>query len=448
VEIRCLALRHSFGFGRPDMFRILLVAAILFLPAAIRAEPARDFPGFTPKLIIYLARGSANACGPGCDRWIAVEGQVDQGAASRIRSFLEKVKDTQRPIYFHSPGGSVDQAYIIGRLLRKRKAVARVGKTLVALCGSGSQVDDDCVRTKTGGGELEAQIVTRNAVCNSACGYLFMGATNREVAADAVMAIHNSRLILRLPPETPASVADRLMEKADRERESFVASMGINHEFTELVRTVKFETPHVLTRSELFRFGIDTRAMAETVWTLERVGLEGAFVVKVAQTRIGDGSTFRTLQWRMYCENRQRARLVFVRELDADDAGLASMTLTAGSEQPLVFGKFPSFTGKYEVWRDTLGPVGIKALLEAPRLQMREAFAEPDGRTNASSLDIDNTGLEQGWAQVLTSCPAAPAQATIASPAAGSIPAPPAVASPAPMSVPAVSPAPATTPAH
>ena len=432
------------------MFRILLVATMLLLSGATCARPPADMPGFAPKLIIYLARGAADACGPGCNQWIAVEGQVDQDAASRIGRFLEKVKDTQRPIYFHSPGGSVGQAYIIGRLLRKRKAVARVGKTLVALCGSGSQIDDDCVRTKTGGGELEAQIVTRKAVCNSACGYLFMGATNREVAPDAVMAIHNSRLILRLPPETPAFVADRLMEKADRERESFVASMGIDHEFTELVSTVKFENPRVLTRSELFRFGIDTRAMAETEWTLERVGIEGAFVVKVAQTRIGDGSTFRTLQWRLFCEDREHARLVFIRELDADDAGLASMTLTTGSEQPLVFRKFPSFTAKYEVWRDTLGPDGIKALLEAPPLQMREVFTGPDGRTNASSLDIDSTGLAQSWAQLHASCPAAPAQATIASPAAGSIPAPPAIASPAPISVPAVSPAPApaATPAH
>ncbi|HUN95632.1 MAG TPA: hypothetical protein VMU69_05270 [Bradyrhizobium sp.] len=427
------------------MFRILLVATMVLLSGATRARPAADIPRFTPKLIIYLARGSANACGPGCDRWIAVEGQVDQDAASRIARFLEKVKDTQRPIYLHSPGGSVGQAYIIARLLRKRKAVARVGKTLVALCGSGSQIDDNCVRTKTGGGEL---IVTRNAVCNSACGYLFMGATNREVAPDAVMAIHNSRLILRLPPETPAIVTDRLMEKADREMASFVASMGINPEFTDLVRTVKFETPHVLTRSELFRFGIDTRAMAETEWTLERVGIEGAFVVKVAQTRIGDGSAFRTLQWRLYCEHREHARLVFVRGLDADDAGLASMSLTVGSEQPLVFRKFPSFTAKYEVWRDTLGPDGIKALLEAPRLQMSEVFTGPDGRTNASSLDIDSTGLAQSWAQLHVWCPAAPAQATIASPAAGSIPALPATASPAPMFAPAVSSAPAATPAH
>ena len=37
----------------------------------------------SPKLIIYLAKGPANSCGPGCDHWIAVEGKVDQGAVVR-----------------------------------------------------------------------------------------------------------------------------------------------------------------------------------------------------------------------------------------------------------------------------------------------------------------------------------------------------------------------------
>src|ERR1019366_4881429 len=101
-------------------------------------NPLPDDKGFAPNLIIYLAKGPANSCGPGCDRWIAVEGNVDRNAAPRIRGFLQGVKDTQRPIYFHSPGGSVEQAYVIGRLLRNRKAVARVGRTIVAGCDPGA----------------------------------------------------------------------------------------------------------------------------------------------------------------------------------------------------------------------------------------------------------------------------------------------------------------------
>ena len=161
------------------MFRALVLAALLLAPGELRAEPVPAAAGFEPKLIIYLARGAANSCGPGCDRWIAVEGTVDAGAAARISRFLRGVKDTRRPIYLF-PGGSVEPAYAIGRLLRSRKAVARVGRTIVAACAAGTQIDDACLKVKNGGGEVEATISTYHAMCNSACSYLFLGATTRR----------------------------------------------------------------------------------------------------------------------------------------------------------------------------------------------------------------------------------------------------------------------------
>jgi hypothetical protein len=142
--------------------------------------------------------GAPDSCGPGCDRWIAVEGEVDAGAAARIRRFLADAKDIRRPFYFHSPGGAVEQSYVIGRRLRGRKAIARVGRTLATACGGGTQVDAVCLKIKTAGGEIEAELNTRNAMCNSACSYLFLGATTREVAPDAVVAVPNSKLTHRM----------------------------------------------------------------------------------------------------------------------------------------------------------------------------------------------------------------------------------------------------------
>ena len=52
------------------------------------------------------------------------------------------------------------------------------------------------VKVKSAGGEIEAELTTRNAMCNSACSYQFLGATTREVAPDAMMAVHNSKLTL------------------------------------------------------------------------------------------------------------------------------------------------------------------------------------------------------------------------------------------------------------
>jgi hypothetical protein len=409
------------------IFRGLFLAALLLVPGELRAKPLSENAGFAPNLIIYLAKGPANSCGPGCDRWIAVEGNVDQDAASRIRRFLRDVKDTQRPIYFHSPGGVVEQAYMIGRLLRSRKAVARVGRTIVAACGAETQVDDACLKIKTAGGEVEAEIATRHAMCNSARGYLFLGATTREVAPDAAMGVHNSRITLAVhghpSAQQIAAFSDRSKARADRERALFIGAMGISHELNDLIRTVKFESPHMLTRPELYRFGIDTRTMAETAWTLEIVARP--YIRKVALAKKGDDASFRTMEWRLFCENKDRARLMFIREFDKGAAGVNSVILMAGSEKPVAFGTFPARMGTYEAWSGTIASDAMKKPLAASHLQMGEATLMPDGKASQEIFDIDTRGLESAWTQLFVSCPAAPnrVKPAIASPSLTSAPA-------------------------
>ena len=78
----CLALACAIASITPlikpvMMLRLFLLAALLLVHGEARAETPAEKAGFAPRLIIYNARGPANSCGPGCDRWIAVEGQVD-----------------------------------------------------------------------------------------------------------------------------------------------------------------------------------------------------------------------------------------------------------------------------------------------------------------------------------------------------------------------------------
>jgi hypothetical protein len=391
------------------MSRLMLVAALLLAHGELRAEPSEaEKHGFAPKFIIYNAKGPADSCGPGCDHWIAVEGQVDTEAASRVRRFLAAVKDTKRPIYFHSPGGVVEQSYVIGRLLRSRKAVARVGRTLAKACASGTQVDAACLKIKTAGGEVEAELATRNAMCNSACSYLFLGATTREVAPDAAVGVHNSRLTLLIhghpPPRLVSEFRERGMAKADRERAAFVVSMGISRELDDLIKTVKFESIHTLTRTELYRFGIDTRSLSETPWTLEAAARP--YVRKFAAARQGNGTSFRAMEWRLFCENNHRARLMFVRELEQGAGGTSTVMMMAGAEKSVAFGKFPARSGNYEVWSEVVAPEAMQAMLESSRLQMGESTQTAEGKTNLATFDIDTVGLGTSWAQLLTSCPA------------------------------------------
>lgn len=392
------------------LVRIVLLAAALLIAGALRAEqtPA-EIAGFAPRLTIYLAKGAPDACGPGCDRWIAIEGQVDNDAAGRVRRFLAGVKDTQRPIYLHSPGGNVEQSYVIGRLLRSRKAVARVGQTIATACAAGTQVDAACLKTKNAGGEIEAELTTYHAMCNSACGYLYLGATSREVAPDAALAVHNSRLVFAIhghpPPELLAEFRQRRTATADRERAAYIASMGISRELDDLIHTVKFESLHVLTRAELYRFGIDTRRLAETMWRLEK-GTR-PYISKFATLRNENRPTFRTMEWRLYCDNKNRVPLMFAAEIDETAVGKRAIMMTADAAPNEEAGGFPVRAGKYEMWSGSLDFGTFRAIMASRSLHVREILRKPDETADTTKFDIDATGLPSAWTQLEASCPPA-----------------------------------------
>jgi hypothetical protein len=83
----------------------------------------------------------------------------------------------------------------------------------------------------------------------------------------------------------------------------------------------------------------------------------------------------------------------------------------AGSKKSVAYGKLPAHVGKYEVWNDAIAPDAMKAILSAPTLRISEATSSADGKTGHATFDIDTSGLEPAWTQLLTSCPAAPVYA-------------------------------------
>jgi len=256
--------------------RALLVVTLVLtggpaLAAASASRPAqREAP--PPPMVFYVAKGAPDACGRGCDSWIAIEGQVDSGAALRFRKFLRQIRDRNLPMYFSSPGGNLDQALAMGVMLRERPAVARVARTVVKECGFEAQNGDACLKLKQSGRELHGDLWTRGAMCNSACPYLILGATTREIAPDTVLAVHSPKVVAHFSGGAPtqqmrAAATERGLERADRMLSSYVSKMGAESALLDLAKTVKFESMHILTREEIARFGIDRRVFVETPWT-------------------------------------------------------------------------------------------------------------------------------------------------------------------------------------
>lgn len=393
------------------IFRFLLLATLLLVHTDARAEPAVERSGFSPKLMIYLAKGPPNSCGPGCNRWIAIEGTVDVDAASRVEQFFRDVKDTQRPVYFHSPGGEVRPALAIGRLLRSRKMIGRVGRTVADAC-PGTQADDACVMIKTDRDEVEATIATRNAACHSSCTYMLFGTINREVAPDAVLGVHNSKIVMEFRINTNESKREELMARSRAQSEhdltAYLEAMGINHELLDLVETIDFEHPRALTRQEIYRFRIDTRDFAETVWTLDKG--PRPHISKFAMVKNGDG--FRKLELQLYCESKVRARLMLTDELDKAATGTRTVSIIAGLEKPPNLVKFPVRVGSSEIWNAVIAPDAIKSLFNVRGLKFGESTPVPDGKATETTFEIETASLENPWNQLFATCATLPSSTT------------------------------------
>ena len=387
------------------------------LPAAKASPAARTRPTPpktpTPPMQFYVVKGAPDACGRGCDRWIQLEGQIDGGAAARFRKFFVKLRDRNMPLYFYSPGGNLDQAMAMGSLLHEKPAMARVGRTILADCGFEAQDSDVCLKLKQSGRELNGELTTRGVLCGSACPYLMLGASTREIAPDAALAVHNSRIVITFTGGTPtptmvAAANARAHERSDVNIAAYFAKVRGDVALLALARTVKFEDMHVLTREELVRFGIDRREFADTPWIFEP-GAHG-MVRKLAVQRKAGEASFRVIQWRMVCFDSDRFELNFQRPIPGS-AVLATASLSYGGAIPFSFSYPPRRGAGIEQWGLRLNKASLLPLVDLPQAEFTETSLAPDGRQLPHKEKLSIDGLAHSLDALLVTCPAAKMQA-------------------------------------
>jgi hypothetical protein len=381
-----------------------LVFSLLLLSHTIRAappDPSADKP--MEQLAIYEAKGAPDSCGAGCDHWIAIEGKVDVGAAARVERFFRERKDTQRPVYFNSPGGELRDALAIGRLLRARKIVGRVGRTVVDAC-PGTQTDDACTLIKTTREEVIATIATRGAVCGSACTFLLFGASTREVAPDSMVAVHGARIGMQFRLNVTEARREEAIAKAhveaDRMAFAYIGEMGISRDVMTLADSISPDNIRILTRQELYNFRIDTRNVVETPWALEKA--PSPVVQKIAQVKTDSG--FQKFEWRFMCSGKTQTRLMVATELNKDAGSAKGMSMVAGSAKPPQFAKLPIRVGPYEIWTAVITADAIKDLVAVPRLRTDRSALLPDGKTTSTIFEIETRGLESASTQLSAAC--------------------------------------------
>jgi hypothetical protein len=381
-----------------------------------RSSSERSLPGkaLAPPMAFYVVKGAADSCGQGCDSWIAAEGQIDAGAASRFRKLLRQLGDRRLPIYFYSPGGNLEQALAMGAMLREKPVIARVGRTVVTECGFEAQDSEVCVRLKQSGRELHGDLWTRGAMCNSACPYLILGATTREIAPDAVLAVHSPRVVVNFRGGEPtqemrAKAVERGLERADRLISSYIQKMGAEPGLLVLARTIKFEDMHILTREEIARFGIDRREVAETPWKFENSahGVIGKVVVQMD----GGDKSYRMSIWRLMCLNAEQFELAFQRKTVANGI-FPTVSMSNGGVRPLFFTLGRSTLPGSEIWGVRMDRASVRSLAGLAQLEFTETSQTAAGQRAAHSVKFSSEGLAGALDRLVATCPAPKSLAT------------------------------------
>ena len=196
----------------------------------------------------------------------------------------------------------------------------------------------------------------------------------------------------------------RSRAQSEHDLTAYLEAMGINHELLDLVETIDFEHPRALTRQEIYRFRIDTRDFAETVWTLDKG--PRPHISKFAMVKNGDG--FRKLELQLYCESKVRARLMLTDELDKAATGTRTVSIIAGLEKPPNLVKFPVRVGSSEIWNAVIAPDAIKSLFNVRGLKFGESTPVPDGKATETTFEIETASLENPWNQLFATCATLP----------------------------------------
>ena len=394
----------------PISVALLVASAGCLIAAEAQGDKAPVNPLTMPAIEFYLARGEADACGPGCSVWIAAEGRIDVGAPQRLRRLLATLGRPRPPIYFHSPGGSVEGSLETGRLLREQKLEVSVAHTVPLGCARGTPEEKTCAARKRSGEAIAAQFDPLHAMCNSGCVYVLAGGAVRHVPPWVKLAVHDVGLDPAVAP--PRAVA-REAKAINREHiEQYLREMRIDDGLFRAAFAVPFESKRFLEREEVVRFGIDRSEFGETPWQLiEKPApmlIKGYFArTDDARVRYLDGLV--TLN----CALGQGFRLVLVREhavTDLSAAGSAPLSIDVDGRRFELSEQSPSL--QFDAHSTSpLARNAVEAVRDDSKLGLSASdLARNDGP--AGGLMLSMRGFSSAYAKLRTSCAALARDAT------------------------------------
>lgn len=173
------------------LFAALTVATTAHAQTAAAPQP-RPAPAaaITPMRVV-IVRADLPDCGDACPRWISAEGLITPDTPAAFRDILDRLGETRLPVFIRSPGGVVNAALEIGRLIRARNLTVAVTGTRFVGC----RPTDPTCKPDGDGADTPPYVgmpIATGTSCMSACAYLIAGGVERHVSRRAQVGVHSA----------------------------------------------------------------------------------------------------------------------------------------------------------------------------------------------------------------------------------------------------------------
>ncbi len=253
------------------------------------ADAAETPPDDFPAMRFAVVRSDEKACEPVCAEWISAEGEIEAGTPAALKRLLKELKGRRLPVVIHSPGGNVDAAMRVGRMIREAKLDTAVGKTWFEGC---QPEDRKCTVNKGRGARLIGHLYVPSSMCNSACPLMLAGGVRRFAGPDAFLGVHQvttvwtkQRIMVRttyrmvkgkkkvvsrkeVSRKNAGSYTTYEMSKGlEKQIAAYLEAMGVDRSVLELAKDTPASTIRQVSQSEAFEAKLVTGYRDATMFT-------------------------------------------------------------------------------------------------------------------------------------------------------------------------------------
>ena len=222
--------------------------------------------------------GSDQQAGSEAQWNVFLEGEIDTGAAARLRDELSEIDSKGANVYIASTGGSLFAALQMGALLRQLGASTTVGRPAARASG------------------------IEPAQCFSACVFVFLGGIYRYMPSGSVLGVH------RVSTSSQSTRNFDLGQLVSAAVSRYIVDMGVSQGLFDRMASIDKDRIRILSADELDALGIVNNGRQRAQWSLESSS-QGPHLMGVQQTAQGVAKAiFDCAQGRVFFHSIYEAR--------------------------------------------------------------------------------------------------------------------------------------------